>query len=185
MTQRVPDSIIATFSRQQHDWMERVLKGSLDPVKVARAVQPIIDQGNNNKLVIDYGMSLEQMISAGNYDWKNSDLTASRFPVDGSGIVECEYKLSHFDRSVSSNEAVRLITIDGWQPGKIEHLLAFGAANPDEQRKFPIVALGSVAEMGGLRDVAFLRGGDAGRRLGLGWWGGGWDGVYRFLAVRA
>ncbi len=49
MTQRVSDKIIATFTRQQHDWMERVLKGSLDPVKVARAVQVIIDEGNNNR----------------------------------------------------------------------------------------------------------------------------------------
>lgn len=52
MTQRVPDAVIAAFARQQHDWMERVLKGSLDPHKVARAVQIIIDQqrGGGNTL---------------------------------------------------------------------------------------------------------------------------------------
>ncbi|MHB1118038.1 MAG: hypothetical protein ACYCZ7_00705 [Minisyncoccota bacterium] len=45
MTQRVSDEMVATFARQQHYWMERVLKGSLDPVEVARAVQDIVNGG--------------------------------------------------------------------------------------------------------------------------------------------
>ncbi|MFA5997224.1 MAG: hypothetical protein WC791_01920 [Candidatus Paceibacterota bacterium] len=44
MTQRVPDNVVAKFARQQHDWMERVLKGSLNPVEVAQAVQGIINR---------------------------------------------------------------------------------------------------------------------------------------------
>lgn len=45
MTQIVADDVIATFARRQHNWMERVLKGSLDPEEVARAVHQIIDRG--------------------------------------------------------------------------------------------------------------------------------------------
>lgn len=45
MTQRVPDDVVAKFTRQQHDWTERVLKGSLDPVEVARVIQSIINRG--------------------------------------------------------------------------------------------------------------------------------------------
>lgn len=45
MTQKVEDKKIATFARQQHDWMERVLKNSLDPVEVAQAVYSIIGRG--------------------------------------------------------------------------------------------------------------------------------------------
>lgn len=45
MTQCVPDDVVAKFARQQHDWMERVLKGSLNPVEVARTVQVIINRG--------------------------------------------------------------------------------------------------------------------------------------------
>lgn len=44
---KVADADIAQFSRNQHDWMERVLKGSLDPKKVARAVQAIINRGQD------------------------------------------------------------------------------------------------------------------------------------------
>jgi len=45
MTRFVADGRIATFARRQHDWMERVLKGSLDPEAVAKEVQKIIDAG--------------------------------------------------------------------------------------------------------------------------------------------
>ncbi len=41
----VADEVIARFARQQHDWMQRVLKGSLNPVEVASAVQSIINRG--------------------------------------------------------------------------------------------------------------------------------------------
>ena len=43
MTQRVADDVISKFARQQHDWFERVRKGSLDPEEVASAVQKIIN----------------------------------------------------------------------------------------------------------------------------------------------
>ncbi|MBI4118766.1 MAG: hypothetical protein HY452_00705 [Parcubacteria group bacterium] len=39
----VADEVLGRFARQQHDWFERVRKGSLDPEKVARAVHAIID----------------------------------------------------------------------------------------------------------------------------------------------
>ena len=45
MTQRVPDDVIATFARQQHDWMGRVLKGSLNHIEVSKAIQSIINRG--------------------------------------------------------------------------------------------------------------------------------------------
>lgn len=45
MTTNVADDKVAKFARQQHDWMERVLKDSLDPVEVAQAVQNIINRG--------------------------------------------------------------------------------------------------------------------------------------------
>lgn len=135
-------------------------------------------------LTINYTLTFEQMIALGRYDWTNSDITAKRFPITGTGVIEVEHKLFHFDRTVSSDEAEGLIIADGYQLAKIEHLLAYGTANPEEQRKFPIVALGSVAEVSGKRSVPCLYGDDAERRLNLSWWFDGWNGYYRFLAVR-
>ena len=138
--------------------------------------------------IVDYDMTLEQMIAAGNYDWKNDDITAKRFPRVGKGKVEFEDTLFHFDRGISSEDAVKEIlaadTKNPWEPGKIENTLAYGAKNPEEQRRFPIIGLGSVAEVDGYRGVPCLGEGGSERYLYLDWWDGDWRGRYRFLAVR-
>jgi hypothetical protein len=55
---------------------------------------------------------------------------------------------------------------------------------PEEQRKFPVVALGSVAEVRGERNVPDLYRRGAERDLNLSWLDGDWIGSCRFLAVR-
>jgi hypothetical protein len=128
------------------------------------------------------------MIAAGNYDWKNDDITVKRFPIVGKGKVEFEDTIFHFDHIISSEDAVKEIiaadTKNPWEPGKIENILAYGAKNPEEQRKFPIVGLGSVGEVHGHRDVLYLYRDDSERCLSLSWWVVGWHAHYRFLGVR-
>jgi hypothetical protein len=140
-------------------------------------------------LTVDYGQSLQQMIAAGHYDWTNPDITAKWFPIKGAGIVPVETRLFQFDRYLPSEAAVAAITtVDAknpWERATIEHLLVFGASNPDKQRRYPIVALGSVAEVNGRRYVPYLDGSDAGRYLGIAWWDSDWDDVFRCLAVRS
>jgi hypothetical protein len=136
-------------------------------------------------ITIDYGMSLRDMIAAGKYDRTNEYITAEKFPVQGLGSMQFEARLFHFDRSTSSEKAIDLIACNAsWEPAKLEHLLAYGAAYPEDQRQYSIIALGSVAEVRGLRHVPCLFQGGAERDLELGWWGGGWRGYCRFLAVR-
>ena len=139
-------------------------------------------------LSVDYGQTLEQMIAAGYYDWTNSDITQARFPIVGDGVQQFEAKIFHFDCNISSEKAVKEIeTADianPWEPGKIEHTLSFGTKFPEEQRKYPIIGLGSVAKISGLRSVPSLDGDGTERGLGLGWWDFDWFGFCRFLAVR-
>jgi hypothetical protein len=139
-------------------------------------------------ITVDYGKSLQEMIASGHYDWINDDITPKRFPITGSGTAQLEVKLFHFDWHISSEGAVGAIKADDahnpWEPAKIEHLLAYGAKNPDEQRKYPIIALGSVAEVGGSRGVSYLCRLGVRRSLNLGGWVNVWDGRCRFLAVR-
>jgi hypothetical protein len=138
--------------------------------------------------VVDYSLDLEQMIAAGRYDWKNDDITAKRFPIVGKSKVEFEDAIFHFDRGISSEDAVKEILVadtkNPWEPAKIENILAYGAKNPEEQRKFPIVGLGSAPQVDGNRNVPCLRRLASERRLSLGWWGFGWDADCRFLGVR-
>jgi len=138
---------------------------------------------DNSRIVVDYGQSLEAMIAAGAFDWKNSDITAKRFPLKGKGRVEFEWKLVHPDEELESDDAKTRVEKDGWQVGGIEHLLAFWAKFPEKQRKYPIIALGSVVGVDGGRRVAGLFGGSC-RDLDLGWWGSRWLRRCRFLVVR-
>ncbi|WP_142252685.1 hypothetical protein [Bradyrhizobium sp. UNPF46] len=139
-------------------------------------------------ITIDYGMSVDDMIDAGAYYSSAGYITAKRFPVQGEGVVQYQAKIFHFDRRISSEDAVAAIKADDrqnpWAPAKIEGLLAYGAKNTEEQRQYPIVGLGSVVKVRGDHSVPCLYRYDAERSLDLGLWNDSWDGFCRFLAVR-
>jgi hypothetical protein len=139
-------------------------------------------------LTVDYGQSLHQMIATGHYGWINPDITPGRFSVVGERVVQFERKLFHFDCDMLPEKAVEAIrradAMNPWEPAKIEHLLAFGAKYPEEQRKYPILALGSVALVGGVPYVPCLRWDGLLRYLALPWWHSGWNSRCRFLAIR-
>ena len=103
-----------------------------------------IDTISNTDLIttIDFGQTLETMIAAGKYDWTNPNITARKFPIEGSGIKKFRNKLFHFGRDLSSKDAVTAIKRDGFEPATHVHGLAYGAAFPDKQRKYPIACLG-------------------------------------------
>jgi len=159
-----------------------------DRIAVRKALKLGANLSNVFRLTADHDQSLEQMIVAGRYDWKNSDITGEHFPSKGRGKIEFEARYFHFNRNISSKNAVEKIKAEDpanpWAPAQIVHLLAHGATNPEEQRKYPIVGLGSVALVCGRRDVPYLNGNDAKRNLGLHWWSYDWAPIYRFLAVR-
>ena len=139
------------------------------------------------RVVVNYSQTLEQMIAAGRYDWKNPDITEKHFPIPPSkrGKEEVAIELVHFDRNMESDEVLRELDKAGLRSAELPELLAFGAAHPEKQREFPIVALGSVWQhWHGDRGVASLYGGADERGLGLPWWSVSWGSLYRFAAVR-
>lgn len=117
-------------------------------------------------IAVDYNKSLQNMMADGSYDWVNPAITPKGFP-----IVQFETNVFHFNRYISSEDAVEAITADDrrnfWEPAKIEGLLAYGVKNPNEQRHYPIVGLGSFAGVLGSRYVPYLYGSGAGRGLDL------------------
>ncbi len=136
-------------------------------------------------LDVDYTKTVEQMVEAGKYDWKNSDIGSKNFPVKRRESGKVEVHLFHFNRAVSSDDAIKELGRMGFRPAELPELLALGAQHPEEQRKYPIIALGSVwRSPDGDRSVPYLGGSGSGRGLGLDWFGGEWSGDYRFAAVR-
>jgi hypothetical protein len=129
------------------------------------------------------------MVKSGRYHWVNDIITSGRFKIEGYGQVECYVRLFNFERQISSDAVVEAIqnadNTNRWQPGRIEHLLAFGAKYAEEQLKYPLVALGSAPRFRDDRCVPFLDGTyTGGRHLYLHWWNDCWNSRSRFLAIR-
>lgn len=139
-------------------------------------------------LVIDYSRTLQEMINAGNYGWTNSNITEKNFPISlemTGKKVEVSAKLFHFNREISSEDAISEMDKAGYRPATLAEILALGEAQPKLQRQFPIIALGSVwRRADGNRDVPSLNVDGSGRRLYLDWFDGDWSADCRFLAVR-
>ncbi len=148
--------------------------------------ETIQDAANLFCVTVDYSMTIEQMIAAGRYDWQNNDVNDKHFPIPPSKRVrqEVAIKLVQFDSNMESEEVLRELDKMGLRPAELPELLAFGAAYPEKQREFPIVALGSVwHDWDGDRGVACLYRDADKRNLDLDWWSGGWGSGGRFAAV--
>ena len=139
-------------------------------------------------LTVDYSTGLEAMIAAGRYDRTGNRIIAEQFPISGTGIVKFEAELVYPNCFISSDDVeARIGALDAtnpWVSGNIEHVLAFGELFPEEQRKYPIVGLGSVAMVDGRRRMPCLGGNGSERYLGFSWGDSVWNADCRFLAVR-
>jgi hypothetical protein len=97
---------------------------------------------------------------------------------------EVAFEYVHMDRDASTDEVLAEMDRRSLRPALYEELLGFAEKYPDEQRKYPIVALGSESGVRGDRHVAYLWYDDRGRCLLLYWIDYDWRVTFRFLAVR-
>lgn len=162
----------------------KVLEGSAQIVPTEMAVKPFVQMVQSTLTVLP-NLTFTERIALGKYDWTNPDITSERFPHNPATVGEWELDLFWPNCKISSEEAKKRVEVDGWVVAEWEHELAFGAAFPDEQRKYPVVALGSVCSVRGDRYVLVLwRDGLVERGVRLCHVGGVWDPRYRFLRVR-
>ncbi|MFA5124500.1 MAG: hypothetical protein WC473_01555 [Patescibacteria group bacterium] len=164
-----------------------------------RVVKQIVSQYliTAHNVILDFSQTLEQMIAAGGYDWKNIDITADNFPVRGLGQCQIRVELLHFNQHFANGDLIiaKLQEVNTWLASQganyryrfafIQELLALGAAFPDLQLSFPIAAFGSIwRQAGGYRLFAYLDRSDARRSLSLRRLGHGFHGRWRFAVVR-
>ena len=143
---------------------------------------------SENTLRILANLSLSDRIARGNYDGVNCNVENEEFfstyvPADYSG----EYKLFHFDRrNIRYKEAIiGEIRREGFKPGNLAELLAFGEVYPKEQLKYPIIAFGSILRFANdFSDVPMLCSRAAERGLTLRSCEIGWEPYHRFLGFR-
>lgn len=139
------------------------------------------------RVTVDYGLTIAQAIQEVNCDWVNSDINDQNFSVLKMGEERSTFVYVRFDRVATTVEVLEYMKQNNLVPADIKQLLAFGKQNPDEQRKYPIVELGSGwLSSAGDRHVAYLSVDDGKRKLNLLPWGtpgGQWVECYRFLAI--
>jgi hypothetical protein len=130
--------------------------------------------------------TIKKLLAAGHYDWTSPDLTDAHFPLKRKGTTQVLVEPVDFglSRIISNCDAQTALKQRGINPATIEHLLTFGATYPDEQRKYPIVALGSVARVHNYPCVPFLATDGSSRFAGILTWEDEWSSAMRFLAIR-
>jgi len=97
---------------------------------------------------------------------------------------EREFLVKHFDRKIESDEAIAEMDKLGYRPATHLEAYAFAKANPELQRQFWIVALGSFALDSGGRSVALLSCTSGLCLLHDHWHDSRWSARSRFLFIR-
>ena len=186
----LPDDLDPTTAQgwiENQESLARVLRETLlpDGKPAGLPAEASAQAGNIYLLSVDYGRSVEDGVRAGRYDWANSDINSRNFPTERKGPAEVEVELVHFNRGISTDEALGELDRMGYRPAEVHELLAFGEKYPEVQIEFPVVALGSVwRDRYGNRVAPCLLGLGSERGLDLLWTEYGWDKFFRFAAVR-
>jgi hypothetical protein len=161
---------LVTVSARCHEILKRVENGSLGVNSVLSALQDIIEgrfDGPTLQIVVNYSLTIEQLVKAGKYDETSSWLNSDRIPhhLGRTGEWDLTFELISFGGRVSvsavQQEFERRSNI---VPATAQELLAFGIINPDAQLTSRIVAMGTVVRKHGARAVCVLHSHDDGSR---------------------
>ena len=115
--------------------------------------------------------TLKQLIKDGKFNYVNSDITEEHYP---SEKIRGKVKIFHFDRFISSEDVIKKMEKEEYQPANIYELLEY--AEKDWNEKDWVVALGSVRldSSGSLR-VLVLSSDSGRRRFSLSYFGSRWS----------
>lgn len=169
-----------------HEQVLQILSGKFKIQLLSTMSDQVITILVETFLTVEADILFEERITRGQYSWNfcGRGLTEKMFPVTSDQVGDWVWKLFYFNCRISSKEASQLMREDGYNVGTIGHLLAFGEKYPKEQSRYPIICLGSVAEIDLCPRVPLLCHDLGGRGLGLGLFNRAWDDNCRFLGVR-
>ena len=140
---------------------------------------------HTSTITVDETKTVEDLTAEGKYKWSNSDVTSEKFPRPENGTrSERKIALFHFGKEMTSEQVIAEMDKEGFRQATIHELLALGIAQPELQKDFPIISLGSVCVLNGRRLVAILYENAGYRGLRLSWFDLGWSGHCRFVGVR-
>lgn len=124
------DNRLGKFARQEHDWFERVRKGSLDPEEVMRAVQLIIDcQYSVYKVVTRGDYKASRIIEMSRYHYVSESITDDLYPIEEHDVSWRGIEVVKFDHAPSIREVFEAFDSRGLTPPTPEEALDFGWMN--------------------------------------------------------
>lgn len=136
------------------------------------------------KVLVDYGRSVSDGITAGKYDWVEDSITEKNIPTTQSDKAELEIQLLYFGKYMNTELVFVEMEKQNLRPATLQELLAIGEKYPEIQREFPVVALGSFwVDPDGHERVPCFYGRGRERELHLVWDKCDWGGRCRFAAV--
>ena len=94
-------------------------------------------------VVVDYSLSLPQMIAAGAYNYANPDITAEHLPLGdesmhGKTAETVTVELIHYGRDMETDAVLADLGSRGMRPATLPELCAIGAAYPFLLKSFSI-----------------------------------------------
>jgi hypothetical protein len=193
---RISDNKLkAEFKKDRIELTNKIksLKSVIDSeIKKAEAELPTkkIEVGKEFNLKFKY-RSLEEMIEAGNFNYKDNNINTTNFPDPQekellNQVIKLKVKIFDFKKDISSEDVLKELDKEGYRPATLTELLALAEIGPELQEQFPVIALGSVWRRSDVdRSVPCLRVRDSGgRSLDLYWFDDDWRVYCRFLAIR-
>lgn len=167
-----------------HTLVTSKAKLAIDPI--ADAVAAVIKTAKNvfRLTKVGDGRKTEELVRAGNYNYANSYVNSTNFPVRSKPGVR-EIVLIEFDHDPTSEEVLAEAVKQGLERPLYEDALYFGVEHPEVQRERPVIFLHEPWRdpYGGLI-VVYLWGGAGFRGLSLFYFDDGWFRYYRFAFVR-
>ena len=108
-------------------------------------------------LWIDETVTINELLERCHFVWISKDITSKTFPRPRNAKkYRKKINIFHFDEHLSSEEVISRMSDLGYKPATIWHLLYVSIKNPDIQRRFPVVSLGSSCLLDGLRYIPCL-----------------------------
>ena len=163
-----------------------VEKGGVSAIgMIADAIVKCLQQVKNVFRIMTGGTrTTEEVVAAGNYNWKNDLVNGKNFPMRPMPEGPREIVFLEFDHDPGSEEVLAEAQRQGLERPLYEDALFFGEQHPEEQRNAPIVFLHKPWQCPhGLLRVLVLDC-DDGNRLILNYFDGSWRQRCRFAFVR-
>lgn len=171
----VTDEILGKIARQEHDLFRRVREGTLDPEKVSRGLQDLIE-GKTDQAVFQHDMTKEawELVEDVEGTQYPHQLELAPFLLKGESYIKGE-ELVERAKKMQANLGQR----------QAEYLLDHQDKIPEEWRQYYLVFPGTTWRgRGGFRSVPYLRWDGERWCLGFAWLGSVFDSGDRLLRPR-